>query len=174
YDHTQDADEIKTLGWHNDGFYAFANGIFTDRFLPANDHGIITHNIPTDDQDELLEKHYFIPAMSSIYRNEEELYESEKKFRFVERKGVKFADWASLFYAGYGDNGIFGMCFYITSLFRDKIYSRFKFFPHLFLFGPPGTGKSTMAWSISYMFGLERKPFMLNAGTSVGFHRTFA
>jgi hypothetical protein len=87
---------------------------------------------------------------------------------------VKFADWAELFYEVYGGNGILGISFYISSLFRDLIYSRFKFFPHLFHFGPPGTGKSTMCWSIQYMFGLERKPFMLNAGTAVGFHRTFA
>lgn len=174
YDLTKDAEEIKTLGWHRDGFYAFANGIYNAKFTGINDHGVISHNLDTDQEDEALEKHYFIPAMSSIYRHEDDLYESEKKFVYVDRKDVDFNSWAQLFYDAYGDNGVFGMCYYITSLFRDLIYSRFKFFPHLFLFGPPGTGKSTMAWSISYMFGLERKPFMLNAGTAVGFHRTFA
>ena len=172
YDNTQDAEEIKTLGWHRDGFYAFANGIYNAQFTEINEHGIIKHLHDTD-ENEAIEKHYFLPAMSSIYKNEDDLFENEKKFVFVKRD-TKFKDWAKLFYQCYGDNGIFGITFYLSSLFRDLIYSRYKFFPHLFAFGPPGTGKSTMAWSIQYMFGLERRPFMLNAGTAVGFHRTFS
>jgi hypothetical protein len=172
YDLTKDAEEIKTLGWHKDGFYAFANGIYNSRFTGVDDFGIIAHKIETENGEE--DRHYFIPAMSSIYRNEDESYEMEKKFVYVPRPDVKFRDWAELFCKVHKENGQIGLCYYIASVFRDIIYHRFKFFPHLFLFGPPGTGKSNMGWSISYMFGLERKPFNLNAGTAVGFHRTFA
>jgi hypothetical protein len=174
YDQTRDAEEIKTLGWHRDGFYAFGNGIYNAKFTGVDSYGIINHAIAGEAEDELIQKHYFIPALSSIYKNEEELYDSEKKFIYVDRKDVDFESWARIFYDAYGDNGIWGMCFYISSLFRDMIYNRFKFFPHLHLFGPPGTGKSTMAWSISYMFGIARNPFNLNSGTDVGFHRMFA
>jgi hypothetical protein len=173
YDNTQEAEEIKTLGWHRDGFYAFSNGIFNSKFTEINEHGIIKHLIDTG-EDEAEERHYFLPAMSSIYKDEDDLFENEKKFVFTKRDDIRFKEWAKLFTDCYGENGVFGLCFYISSLFRDLIYSRYKFFPHLFLFGPPGTGKSTMAWSIQYMFGLERRPFMLNAGTAVGFHRTFS
>jgi hypothetical protein len=171
YDLTENAEEIKTLGWHRDRFFAFSNGIYNGSFKEVNDYGIVKHEVETEDGPEL--RNYFIPAMSSIYKFEEELFENEKKFIYIKRD-VKFTDWATLFYKVYKQNGMIGMCYYMTALFRDIIYARFKFFPHLFLFGPPGTGKSTMAWSINYMFGLERKPFMLNAGTAVGFHRTFA
>ena len=173
YDETKDAEEVKMLGWQDEGFYAFANGAFEEKFTKVDEYGIIKHLIAKN-ENEAEEKYFFIPAMSSIYKDEKDQYDSEKKFVYVPRPNVKFADWAQLFFETYGENGVIGMSFYISSLFRDMIYSRFKFFPHLFHFGPPGTGKSTMCWSIQYMFGLERKPFMLNAGTAVGFHRTFA
>lgn len=173
YDQTRDAEEVKILGWQDEGFYAFANGAYEEKFTKVDEYGIIKHVI-SKSETEAEEKYFFIPAMSSIYKDEKEQYDLEKKFVYVKRPDVKFSDWAQLFYEVYGENGVIGMSFYVASLFRDMIYSRFKFFPHLFHFGPPGTGKSTMCWSIQYMFGLERKPFMLNAGTAVGFHRTFA
>lgn len=173
YDQTKDAEEVKMLGWQNEGFYAFANGAYEETFTKVDEYGIIKHLIAKNDT-EAEEKYFFIPAMSSIYKDEKDQYDLEKKFVFVKRPDVKFGDWSQLFYEVFGENAPIGMGFYISSLFRDMIYSRFKFFPHLFHFGPPGTGKSTMCWAIQYMFGLERKPFMLNAGTAVGFHRTFA
>jgi|GEM_PF-1538419 len=173
YDNTKDAEEIKMLGWQDDGFYAFANGVFEEKFTKVDEYGIIKHIIPKG-ENEAEEKYFFIPAMSSIYKDEKDQYDMEKKFVYVKRPDVKFSDWAELFFDTYGENGILGMSYYISCLFRDMIYGRFKFFPHLFHFGPPGTGKSTMCWSMQYMFGLERKPFNLNSGTAVGFHRTFA
>jgi hypothetical protein len=174
YDHTKDAEEVKMLGWQDEGFYAFANGAFRkDHFDKVDTYGIIRHLVEKNDR-EAEEKYFFIPAMSSIYKDEKDQYDMEKKFVYVKRPDVKFADWARLFYNVFGDNGMIGMAYYLSSLYRDMIYARFKFFPHLFHFGPPGTGKSTMCWSIQYLFGLERKPFMLNAGTAVAFHRTFA
>lgn len=173
YDQTRDAEEVKLLGWQDEGFYAFANGAYDEKFTKVDEYGIIKHLV-SKGEDEAEEKYFFIPAMSSIYKDEKDQYDLEKKFVFIKRPDVKFGDWAQLFYEVFGENAPIGMSFYVSSLFRDMIYSRFKFFPHLFHFGPPGTGKSTMCWAIQYMFGLERKPFMLNAGTPVGFHRTFA
>jgi hypothetical protein len=60
-------------------------------------------------------------------------------------------------------------------LFRDFVYQRFKFFPHLFLFGPPGTGKSQVGWGVrSLGFNGIKKPFNLSGGTKVSFHREFS
>jgi hypothetical protein len=172
YDQTKDAEEVKMLGWRDEGFYAFANGAYEENFTKVDEHGIIKQVI-SKSENEAEEKYFFIPAMSSIYKDEKDQYDTEKKFVYVPRPSVKFTDWSQLFYEVFGDNAVIGMSYYISSLFRDMIYGRFKFFPHLFHFGPPGTGKSTMCWAIQYMFGLERKPFMLNAGTPVAFHRTF-
>jgi hypothetical protein len=173
YNETADAYEVKMLGWQDEGFYAFGNGSYNGKFTKVDGYGIVKHLLEKNEE-EAEERNFFIPAFSEIYKHEKDQYESEKKFIFINRPDVTFKDWTDLFYKCYGDNGILGMSFYLTSLYRDIIYHKFKFFPHLFLFGPPGTGKSTMCWSLQYMFGLERKPFMLNAGTAVGFHRTFA
>jgi hypothetical protein len=83
--------------------------------------------------------------------------------------------WSKLFCEVHKDNGRIALAWYITSLFRDSIYNRFKFFPHLFLFGPPGTGKSQVGWSVrSLGFTGIVKPFNLNTGTAVAFHREFS
>lgn len=173
YDLTRNAEEIKVLGWHKDGFYAFSNGIFYNKkFRGIDEYGVIEKVFYTEEQEE-YKKYYFIPAHSDIYKDEEAEYENEKKFVYVGRT-VRFDEWSTLFVQTHGENGVVALMYYVTSLFRDIVYDRFKFFPHLFGFGPPGTGKSTLGWSISYLFGKERKPFNLNAGTAPGFYRTFA
>ena len=164
YNFSKDALPMSVLGWHKDGFYAFANGIYTPQgFVPTDDYGIVEHE----------HNQYFIPALSSIYKDEEEDYEAQKKFVFIKNK-ITFKEWSEWFLKVHGDNGAVTLCFYLTSLFRDIVYDRFKFFPHLFGFGPPGTGKSAMAWSLTQMFGQAQIPFNLNSGTKVAFHKTFA
>ena len=167
------AEEIKTLGWHKDGFYAFANGIFhSNKFHGIDEYGMISKKF-TDEVDSEYERNYFIPAMSEIYLNEDEEYENEKSFVYVRRE-VKWKDWAELFCKVHGENGRIAMLYIIASFFRDIVYARYKTFPHLLGFGPRGTGKSILGWSLTYMFGKERKPFNLNSGTAPGFYRTFA
>jgi hypothetical protein len=176
FDQSKEAEEVKTLGYHKDGFYAFANGIQSQAVkkgekapkpgftaLDKDGYGIVEHG----------DKRYFIPPLSRIYMNDDDEYQNAKKF--IYNKGViSFKDYAQLFVDVHGDNGRIGLLYYISCLFRDIIFDRFRCFPHLFLFGPPQTGKSTMAWSMSYLFGHARPPFALNTGTSVGFYKHFA
>lgn len=178
FDESKEAEEVKTLGYHKDGFYAFANGIQSQSktnsqkpsagrpvFTPLDKdgYGIVEHG----------DKRYFIPPLSRIYMNDDDEYQNAKKF--IYNKGeISFKDYAKLFCDVHGDNGRIGLLYYISCLFRDIIFDRFRCFPHLFLFGPPQTGKSTMAWSMSYLFGHARPPFALNTGTSVGFYKHFA
>jgi hypothetical protein len=163
YDLSRNAEEVRTLGYHRDGFYAFANGIYTDKFEATDDHGVI----------EYKERNYFIPALSSIYKDQEEDFEAQKKFLFIRNK-ISWQDWSTQFCAVHKDNGVFGLMYYLTSLFRDLVYDNFKFFPHLFLFGPPGSGKSQLGWSLMAMYGQAQAPFNLNGGTKVAFHKKFA
>jgi hypothetical protein len=163
YDLSRNAEEVRTLGYHRDGFYAFANGIYTDKFEATDDHGVIEHK----------ERNYFIPALSSIYKDQEEDFEAQKKFLFVRNK-INWKDWSTQFCAVHKDNGVFGLMYFLTSIFRNQVYDNFKFFPHLFLFGPPGSGKSQLGWSLMAMFGQPQPPFNLNGGTKVAFHKKFA
>lgn len=173
FDESREAIEVKTLGYHPDGFYAFANGI---QPMPTN--GAERPDFVSLDNDgygivENGDKRYFIPPLSKIYVNDEDEYQNAKKF--IYNKGeTTFAEYAKEFCDVHGDNGRIGLLYYISCLYRDIIFDRFRVFPHLFLFGPPQSGKSTMAWSISYLFGRARPPFALNTGTSVGFYKHFA
>lgn len=158
--------EIETLGWQvEDGFYAFSNGIFNGQYVETDSYGIVEHK----------DKNYFIPALSKIYKFDDGSFENEKKFVF-KKSELNFTEWAFLFCDVYGEknNGRIGLLYFIAALFRDVIYRRLRFFPHLNLFGVPGSGKSTMAQSLMYLFGEKQEPFMLgNAGTTKGFMRKF-
>jgi hypothetical protein len=164
YDTMETYEEVDTLGWHN-GYFLFANGAYNGKFSPVDKYGFV----------KLGEKRFYIEALSAITRENSEDWEDEKKFLFKERPEVKLKQWADLFCNVHKDNGRIAIAWYITSLFRDFIYKRFKFFPHLFLFGPPGTGKSLVGWGIRATgFTGPVKPFNLNTGTAVAFHREFA
>ena len=166
YVETSEAQEIKTLGFQTDDFYAFANGIVTNGKFQAvdeNGYGIVTHD----------KNQYFIPALSKIYKDDEDEYPNQKKFIYQEGE-ITFEEYATMFCNVHGSNGRVGLLYYLAALYRDIIYERFRFFPHLFLFGPPQSGKSTMAISSLYLFGRIRPAFPLNTGTNVGFYKHFA
>lgn len=163
------ATEIKTLGYHPDGFYAFGNGIQASEWIPLDQdgYGIV----------QLKGKRYFLPALSKIYSSDDEEFQNHRLFiRQEPENPISFADYSRRFCEVYptNGNGRIALLFYISCLFRDVVYSHFRFFPHLFLFGPPQSGKSSIAWSVMCLFGHSRKPFMLNAGTAVAFYKQFA
>ena len=166
YEETSEAQEVKLLGYQSADFYAFANGIVSEgqfQAIDENGYGIVSH----------LNNKYFIPAMSKIYKDDENEYSNQKKF--IHQEGtITFEQYTKLFCDVHGSNGIIGLLYFLASLYRDIIYERFRFFPHLFLFGPPQSGKSTMAISMLYLFGRIRTAFPLNTGTNVGFYKHFA
>jgi hypothetical protein len=163
YDTMLRYDEVKRLGWQQ-GYYIFANGAYNGKFEAIDKYGFV----------KLGEKNFFIQPLSCITRENSEDWEDEKKFVYKKRD-IPLKEWSELFCKVHKDNGRIALAWYITSLFRDVIYQRFKFFPHLFLFGPPGTGKSQVGWSIRAMgFCGLKKPFNLNSGTDVSFFREMA
>jgi len=165
YDTMLAFEEIENLGWHYTGYFLFANGAYNGKFNPIDKYGFV----------KLGERNFFIQPLSCIVRDDSEEWEDEKKFVYKEKKDVGLKEWADLFCRVHKDNGRIALAWYISSLYRDFIYQRFKFFPHLFLFGPPGTGKSQVGWSVrSLGFAGLVKPFNLNTGTAVAFHREFA
>ena len=160
-------EELKTLGWVREGFYAFANGIYADGvFQPVNEYGIT----------EFKGKLYFSAAFSSIYKNvreDDDEYENDRYFIWQQAK-CTFAEWTSLMLDAYGDNGMIGIAYVIATVFRDLIFEKYKSFPHLFMFGEKQSGKSQLAWSLSNMFFDNRPAFNLSSGTQVGFARNLA
>jgi hypothetical protein len=155
--------ELKTLGWQREGFYAFANGIYDGTWQPVDEYGITTHN----------GKKYFSPAFSIVYsdvREDDDEYENDRYFVYNKAQ-CTFGQWSKLMINVYGTNAIIAMAFAIATTFRDLIYEKYKIFPHLFLFGEKQSGKSQLAWSLSNLFFHNLPAFNLNSGTHVGLSR---
>lgn len=158
YDMMQTCYEVDVLGYHNDGFYTFGNGIYTKEkgFVPSDKYGVLEFN----------KKQYFLPAFSDIYKDSDMLYDEEKNFIYKEPK-INFKEWAALFCKVHGKHGQIALCFYIAALFRSHIQKHVKF-PLLNLFGQPSTGKSLLAENLLYMFSKKAKGFNIHSGTKVG------
>lgn len=146
YEKTDSCHEIAQLGWHKEGFWAWSNGIFNSTFTASDQNGIVGHE----------GRNYYLPSSSDIYVEEENLYLSERRFKFI-GGNIPLYEYADRLLTVYGDNAIFGLCFYFASLFRDHIFKHFNFFPLLNLFGPKGAGKTEMAISLMQFFGNQAK-----------------
>lgn len=172
YDDMKVCYPITTLGRHaKKDFYAFCNGLVAEgKFIEATDNGIVTFG----------DAKFFLPAYANdddemLSDDEDNSYEAEQHFVYVnEIEAPSFTEWSGLMSNIHGEKGMMGVAWYLAALFRDIIYGRNDCFPHLNGFGPPGCGKSFLAWSISYMFGKARRPYNLHDGTNVGFFRRMA
>lgn len=142
YEKTETCKEIAQLGWQKEGFFAWGNGIFNGDFVPVDSYGIVRHG----------KRSYYIPAFSSIYEKEENLYQFERKFIHMEGS-VTLKEYAKKFIGVYGEQSKIALCFYFASVFRDIIVRRFGVFPILNMFGPKGAGKTACGESLVRFFG---------------------
>ena len=174
------AHELYTLGWQPEQFLAYANGVWDDGvFKEVNRYGImqvardgksLTNNKKTDI------KHYYSPAFSDIYKDAREgddPYENDRYFVY-NKSPISIAQWCKLMIRVYGDRGRLAVAFSVASLFRDHIMKRHGFFPHLFLSGEKGSGKSKYGDSIISLFTHKLPAFDLNSGTPVAFYSRVA
>lgn len=158
YKETTTCTEIRNLGWQKEGFWAWSNGISTDKgFSNVDDYGRIAFE----------NQNYYIPAFSKIYIKDKSVFMDERKFRFMDTD-ISLTDWAKRLVDVFGDNAKIGIAFYTATLFRDYLLHIFKNFALLNLFGPKGTGKSQLAVSLSCMFGIQQTPFNIHNGTKAG------
>ncbi|HZK69847.1 MAG TPA: hypothetical protein VFC36_09695, partial [Paludibacter sp.] len=154
FEKTESCKEVTQLGWQKEGFWAWGNGIFNGDFIPVDSYGIVKHN----------KRNYYIPAFSSIYNNEENLYQFERKFIHIEGN-VTLKEYAAKFVKVFGDNAKIALCFFFASLFRDIIVGANNTgnFPILNMFGPKGAGKTACAESLVQFFGrLSKAPNVHN------------
>lgn len=161
--------EIPTLGKQTSGFWATADGIIeNNRFKKVDDFGIVRADV--DD------KHYFLPAFSSIYKQFQEIddpYESDRNFVF-NKSEIDFKQWAELYHKTHGENGMYAITFFCASILRDFIFSTLSFFPILYNFGDVQTGKSQAARHLSAVLLGNQSPVMLNAVTKAALSRKLA
>jgi len=165
---------IEKLGYDRRGnFYAFANGLWDinkAEFVPTDEQGIVRHY--RIKKEETLPQNYFIPALSSMFKDKDNMYTNDKRFVYIPSNG-KFKDWAKLFCDAYGNIAPVAMIWWVAAIFSDIIFDRMNDrFPMLFTYGQKGTGKGMLLESLMKMFGPGQKQLMLGgASTVVGFMR---
>ena len=170
YDNMPTAYPIHTMGLHKEGFFTWANGLTHEgEFHRIDDYGIVRFN----------NTRYYLPAFSKLREqlksdDVEADYEEEKYYVYTEG-GADFKRWSQLMIETYGTNGMIAQMYYCSALFRDVVFSRLdSMFPHLNLFGMPGTGKNQIAGSISSLFGKQRPPIHIVNATDAAFTRRVA
>lgn len=171
--HEKHTEMISTLGWNKRGkFYAFANGLFdtnAKQFLPADAYGIV------EKLNGEKQINYFIPALSKVFADKEDLYTNEKKFVFV-NSPIEYEKWAKQYVKVFGDNGKIGLVFWVCCLFSDILFrSMGQRMPMPFSYGKRGSGKGTMIQSLTRLWGEKQDQIMLGGATTVvGFMRKMA
>jgi DNA primase catalytic core len=175
------ANEVKTLGWTEQGFFAFADFIFKDGVIKkVNNYGIVQldnlakpelkddEKIYFDDVD-----HYYLPSSSVMYKTAlegDDQYENDRFLTF-KKSPIHINSWFKQIDLVYGNKSYSAISFALASLFKDLFMSKLDFFPILFLSGEKGAGKTVYAESVAELFVQNQKGFDLNASTPVAFHR---
>lgn len=168
--------ELKTLGWQKEGFFAYANCVYFNGIIKnVNAYGIVQVETEGIEASEYFEdiKHYYSPAFSEIYkhsRDDDDPYENDRYLEF-KQSPVAIHTWMKQLHKVYGKKAVTGIAFIVASMFRDIYIKRYQFFPHLFLTGEKGSGKSKFGESLVALFTYKQEPFDLNSGTPVAFYR---
>lgn len=163
YANEEQAEEIDILGYQPESnFFAFANGIYDgEKFHLVDEYGVVTPKEIT----------YYIPALSKINEDAGAEFLHEQKFIYKATK-TGFKDWNKLILNVYQENGMISVAFAIATVFRDIVFRQTNFFPLLFLFGKPQSGKSTLRTSMQCLFGEPQKEISLEGASSPkGFSR---
>ena len=150
YKATETAELITQLGWQRKGFFAFGNGIFyNNQWYQTDDFGIVRlKNFGN----------YYMPAFSTIYKDDAQLYQFERNFVHKNWNAVTLKAYCEKLIEVFGDNAKVGIAFLLATLFRDIVTAHTKSFPILNLFGPKGSGKSELGHSLMSFFIIENTP----------------
>lgn len=137
---TRTAIPIKQYGTTNEGYYAYANGIYVkNKMYYADERGIVS----------LPDGTYFYIEASD---QETELYSTktglDEGFVYDDSSGITWEQYTKQMMIVFGDNAIIAICFMLASANRDVVMRFMAGFPLLYLFGPKSTGKSQFSEAI--------------------------
>ena len=171
FSNTGTAIRIRQYGWQKRGFWAFGNGcIYENEWFPADNMGIVHLN----DADKKLDN-YYLQGASDIYAEDTSYFTFERKFIMPDgHSSITLPVFSTMMADVFGDNAKIGMCYLLSSLFRDIITSYTTNFPLLNLFGPKGSGKSQLGITLMHFFTIDDDPINLKNTTPPGLSQILA
>lgn len=176
--------ELTTLCWQNrEKFFAYADCVWHNGVVKkVNQYGIVELDFTDEDDQEESEyfekaKYFYSPAFSELNKNnrdDDDPYENDR-YMVYKKSPVTLEMWMAQLLKVYGkEKAMLGISFLIATMFRDIYLKRWQYFPHLFLTGEKGSGKSKFGESLVALFTYKQEPFDLNSGTPVAFYRRLA
>jgi len=152
YEQERECAVISELGWQGDDkFWAWSNGIYTNKFHALDKNGYV----------EINDKHFYIAAGNTEQPNRVRSYSGQIRFRHFVDHHVTFTEYASLYCQVFPTNGAIILSFAIACLFSDIVYEAKNFFPLLFIYGEGGSGKGSAIKMAQRMFGVPQDPLTL-------------
>lgn len=130
YDFEKTAIPLTDPGYYPEHeIFSFSNAIVNhdNKIIRPNEIGILTDS----------KKCFYLSKASKAINQK-----LDSDFTYKEGT-ISFNEYAELIYKAYGVDGTIGLLFFINSLFRDFVFSVTGRFPFLYLYGEPGTGKTS-------------------------------
>ena len=167
YANTDTARRVKMMGWQQQGFFAFGNGIWADgEFRSADKYGIVR----LDDQ----LGNWYIPAAAHKEDEDAGAYERERNFIYINIQKLETAEYLTRFCEVFGSNGKIGLLYFLASCFRDIITGYTRSFPLLDLFGQKGSGKTELGAALMAFFTPDNKAPNLRNSTPTALNNAVA
>ena len=166
YLYQQKSDYINILGYNKKfDFYAFSNAIITNtgEVKEVNNIGLVKNN----------DKLFYLPhwAESNL---DNPAYNEERNIFLNKNSNITINECFNLMFKAYKLQGIICSLFLVNAILYDLIFNVTKFFPYLFLFGEPGTGKTSLTNLILGAFGKDIKGVSVKGSTFKGTARKFS
>jgi DNA primase len=154
----ENAIALDRLGYnHEFRIYAWANGLYHQgKFFPKERNTQLA---------QIADKIFYLPQLT----REQRQFCYHKNSLTVQDV---FQGMSSVF--AEGSNGTLAILYMFASTFQEVIFEKCKYFPLLFGFGIPSSGKSTIARKLLSFYGHPQKQINLSASTPVGMYRQSA
>ena len=152
YEQENECQEINVLGWHEDGFWSWSNGVYNAKFNPLDHNGFV----------ELHDKHYYIPSGNQQQPNRNRRYSNELRFKHFSDQVATFTEWSKMYHDVFPTNGATILTFAVSCLFSDIVFNQKQFFPLLFIYGEGGSGKGSAIKMAQRLYGVPQDPLTLS------------
>jgi len=157
--------ELVDLGWIEAGFFAYSDYVYAPGIgqIPVDNYGIF----------EYKQQKFLLPQQCEVYRELQKTgsdpYEQDR-YLVHKPSPISFTDWTKKMHRVFGIKSAISIAWLIFCLFRDVVMKTTSTSPHLYLYGPTGSGKSAAANALNSLFYLGRKPFIAYEGTTFAFN----